>query len=113
LYDSRQDVTTLSAMQDKGSKKKQGTDKFIYNVGIAPFTSEVVGQGNWVSVRGDLLPFFRTGLQQAWRLGYLTASKDMDDYRIGELNLGWEITGLNDAAMALKDFSVTATRRSR
>jgi hypothetical protein len=113
LYDSRHALTSLSALQDKGSKKKQGTDKFIYNVGIAPLTSEVVGQGKWVSVRGDLLPFFRTGLQEAWRLGYLTGSKDMADYRIGELNLGWEITGLNDAAMAVKDLSATATLGSR
>jgi hypothetical protein len=113
FYDSRKDVTALVAMQDKGSAKKQATDKFIYNVGIAPFTSEVVRKGNWVAVRGDLLPQIRAGLQEAWKQGYLTASKDLADYRIGELNLGWEITGLDDAAMAVKDFSTKATLISR
>jgi len=40
----------------------------------SPFTFEVVCQGNWVTVRGDPFPSLRRGLQEAWKLGYLTAS---------------------------------------
>lgn len=111
LYDSRRDVTRLQALQDKGSPKKKGTDKLIYNVGIAPFTSEVVARGQWVTVQGDLLPHLLAGLHEAWNRGFLPDSRDLDDYRIGEMNFGWEVTGLNDAAVAVKDLRATAVLR--
>jgi hypothetical protein len=100
---SRRAVTSLSALPETG------TDKFIYDVGIAPFTSQVIGAGKWVSIRGNLLPHMRTGLQEAWRRGYLAGSSNSVDYRIGDVNIGWEITGLNEAAMTMKAFSTKAT----
>ena len=109
LYDDRQPVTSLRAMQDKGSAKKKGTDKLIYNVGIKPFTSEVVADGKWVNVHGDILPHIVAGLHEAWKQGFLPASQNLDDYRISNLVLGWEIPGLNDAAIAVKDLRATAT----
>lgn len=109
LYDDREPVTFLHAMQDKGSPKKKGTDKLIYNVGVKPFTSEVVADGRWVNVRGDILPHILAGLREAWKRGYLPASQNLSDYRIGSLVMGWEIPGLNDAAVAFKDLRATAT----
>lgn len=109
LYDDREPLTHLHAMQDKGSAKKKGTDKLIYNIGIEPFTSDVVADGRWVTVRGDILPHILAGLQEAWKRGYLPASQNLSDYRIGSLVLGWEIPGLNDAAIAIKDLHATAT----
>lgn len=109
LYDDREAVTTLHAMQDKGSAKKKGTNKFIYNVGIKPFTDKVVADGEWVDIRGDLMPYIRAGLRECWKRGYLTDSKDLTDYRLGGLVMGWEVTGLNDVAMAVKGLRATAT----
>lgn len=108
FYDSRREVTTLHAMRDKGSPQKKGTDKFIYDVGLAPFTTAVVAERKWVVVRGDLLPHIRAGLHESWKQGYLAASTDPADYRIGSMVIGWEIPGLNDAALALKDLKLTA-----
>jgi hypothetical protein len=107
LYDDRHLVTRRKAMRDRGSALKRGTEKLIYDVGIAPFTLEVVGQGNWVSVRGDLLPHFRAGLREAWKQGYLPASQDFKDYRVGGLVIGWEVTGLNEVAMAVRGLRAT------
>jgi hypothetical protein len=112
LYDSRRKVTSLSVMQDKSSPQKKGTEKLIYNVGIAPFTSAVVADGQWVTVQGDLLPHMRAGLQEAWKRGYLAGSQEMSDYRIGSANLGWEVPGLNDVAIAVKDLRAVATLKS-
>ena len=39
----------------------------------------------------------------------LAGSHEMSDYRIGNAILGWEVTGLNDAAMAVKDLHAVAT----
>lgn len=107
LYDDRHPVTRRHAMRDRGSPLKRGTEKLIYDVGVAPFTQEVVGQGRWVSVRGDLLPHFRAGLQEAWKQGYLPASQDFNDYRIGGLVLGWEVTGRNEVALAVRGLRAT------
>jgi len=113
LYDDREPVTAPHAMKDKGSPKKKGTEKLIYNIGIKPFTSEVVADGKWVAVRGDIYPHIVAGLREAWKQGYLPASQDLADYRIGSLVLGWEVPGLNDVAIAVKDLRATATTVSK
>lgn len=109
LFDSRKKLTALFAMQDKSSAEKKGTEKLIYDIGIAPFTSAVVADGQWVNVRGDLLPHIRQGLQEAWKRGFLPVSQNEADYRIASLVMGWEIPGLNDAAFAVKNLRATAT----
>jgi len=54
-------------------------------------TSEVVADGHWVNLQGDILPHILAGLQEAWKRGYLPASQNLSDYRIGSLVMGWEI----------------------
>lgn len=109
LYDDRVPVTSLMAMQDKGTAKKKGTDKFIYDIGVKPFTEKVVAGGDWVTVEGDLLPHVMAGLQEGWRRGYLADSHDLADYRFGNCVVGWEVTGLNDCAIAVQGLRATAT----
>jgi hypothetical protein len=111
LYDDRHPVTSLRAQRDVGSAKKPATGKLIYNVGVKPFTERVVASGEWVEVSGDLLPHIVAGLNEAWRQGYLGGSKAQSDYGLGSAVLGWEITGLNDAAMAVKGLSCVAQAR--
>lgn len=109
LYDNRKPVTALFAMQDKGSPLKKGTGKLIYDIGIAPFTQAVVGQGEWVTVKGDLLPHMIAGLHDAWKRGFLPAPHELADYRIGSVVMGWEVTGLNDVSVAIKNLRAVAT----
>lgn len=77
--------------------------KLIYDIGVKPFTDRVVASGEWVEVRGDLLPQVLAGLDEAWKRGYLGGSRNLRDYQVGSAVLGWEITGLNDAAMAVRN----------
>lgn len=111
LYDDRKPVTALHAMRDGGSPKKPGTEKLIYDIGVKPFTDKVVAEGRWVDIRGDLLPHVVAGLEEAWKRGYLPASTNMADYRVSSVVMGWEIPGLNDAAMAVKGLRATAVLR--
>ncbi len=113
LYDNRRPVTNLFAAQDKSQARKKGTEKFIYDVGIAPFTSEVVAKRNWVAVHGDILPHIRAGLAECWKRGFLPDSRDQADYRIGGVFFGWEVPGLNDAAMAVKNLSLVAAAKAK
>ena len=108
LYDDRYPVTSLKTQRDAGSQKKPATEKLIYDIGVKPFTERVVAAGEWVDVHGDLLPHVIVGLNEAWRRGYLGDSKNLSDYRVGSAVLGWEITGLNDAAMAVRNLRCQA-----
>jgi len=114
LYDDRYPLTSLRVQRDAGTPRKRGTEKLIYDIGLAPFTNAVVASGEWTEVGGELLPHVMAGLEDAWSRGYLSGSRDPGDYELGGLYLGWEITGLNNAAMALKDVSLRArTKPSR
>ncbi len=113
FYDSRHPVTKKHVMFDMGSEKKQGTGKLIYNVGMEPFTDKEIADGEWITVRGDLYPMMIQALNEAWKRGALPASRNLDDYYIGGMNLGWEVTGLSDVAMAVRDLSVVGEKRSQ
>ncbi len=103
LYDDRVDVTGQIVLIDGF------TQKLIYGIGIQPFTSEKIADGNWMTIGGDLLPHIKAGLQEAWSQGILLDSQDFADYKIGGMNMGWEMPGMNDASMQIRNFQVTAT----
>ena len=113
VFDDREAVTRLHAHRDAGSDRKRGTDKFIYDTGIAPYSKAVVGNGDWVSVRGDLLPQIQAGLAAAWKQGFLPASTNAADYRVGGVVIGWEVTGLHDVEMAVRALSIRAVPREQ
>ncbi|QHI69151.1 hypothetical protein [Tichowtungia aerotolerans] len=102
FYDDRETLPGLSVNHDIG------TGKLIYNIGIEPFTDEGLQVGEWKRIKGDLLPHIKAGLQEAWSRGYLTNSFDLADYKIGGMNMGWEVPGLSDVAMQVRNFSVQA-----
>ena len=108
MYDDREEVTKLHVMADKGQGKKKGTGKLIYNIGVEPFHCGPTGSGQWVTIRGDLYPHMVEGLKTAWQRGFLVESRSLDDYYVGGFVLGFEVTGLNDIAFALRGLRATA-----
>ena len=82
------------------------TQKLIYSVGVEPFTSEKIADGNWMTIGGNLLPHMKAGLQEAWNRGILLDSQDFAYYKIGGVNLGWEMPGLNDASLQIRNYSL-------
>ena len=103
LYDDRTAAPGLAVSGD------DATGKLIYNIGLTPLTAGSLTDNEWHSLRADLLPHIRLALEEAWRRGYLPDSHDLADYRIGGMNLGWEIPGLNTAELQLRDLSLTYT----
>ena len=107
VYDDRYPVLELTILQDLG-----GTERLIYNLGSAPFVSEGFTPGGpGMLFEGDLLPGIRDALTCAWESGFLTGSNELSDYRIGGMNIGWEVPGLNDVEMQVKDLSLRYERR--
>lgn len=107
LYDDRTPVPGLNVLQDIG-----GTDRLIYNMGAAPFVSEpFTPGGSGMLFEGDILPAIRDALTRAWANGFLTGSNTLSDYRIGGMNIGWEVSGLNDVEMQVRDLSLRTRLR--
>lgn len=102
LYDNR---------SPNGTRRFTAPDqagKFIFNPPSSEYLARTPHCGEWVTVDRDVLPLILEGLQAAWDRGFLLGSKDLSDYRIAAMNMGWEIPGPFDATMQVRDFSVRA-----
>jgi hypothetical protein len=95
--------------RDRGSDKKQATGKFIYTPGGEAYKNRDARDHQWITIDVQLLPMIHRALQTAWERGYLTDSKNPDDYRIGGMNFGWEVTGMLNVAGRIRNLSLTAT----
>ncbi|MBP7053047.1 MAG: hypothetical protein KBE65_18740 [Phycisphaerae bacterium] len=108
FFDSRHDIPPAYMARDAG--KGDATGKFIYtldarSLGIAPLSD-----GRWIVVQADLLPFIRSGLQEAVKRGYLKDAT-LHGYAVANMNLGWEIPGTFDAAIQVRDLDISAIIR--
>ena len=108
FFDSRHDVPPAYMAQDAG--KGDATGKFIYTVDARLLGVTPLKEGNWITVRADLLPFIRSGLEEAVKRGYL-GKGDAHDYAVANMNLGWEIPGTFDAAVQIRDLNISAICR--
>jgi len=108
IYDDRYAMLPQSSHVDRGNDNKPGTDKLIYRIASSDVSSTSMHTGGTVEFRGDLLPHAKLALQEAWSRGLLTDSMNYNDYYIGGMNTGWEITGLNIATVQLNDLSLQA-----
>ena len=96
------------ALPPKYVAHDQGTNTLIYSIAYETMSDSSVQSGDWVSLDVDLLPHAINALHEAWRLGYLQASQDLADYKIGAMNLGWEVPGLAFVGMEVRNLSLLA-----
>ncbi len=100
LYDDRDVRPGLYVAGDAA------TGKLIYNIGLAPLSPSGLGDGAWHAIEGDLLPHLLAALREAWARGLLTDSMRLSDYRIGGMNIGWEVPGLNTVELQVEGLSL-------
>jgi len=106
--------------EDRGRTQPmiQGDDfsqKLIYNIGydiLNDYSNNPITDNEWHTLEEDFLPHIITALQEAWNRGYLSDSHNLSDYKIGGMNLGWEITGLNNAELQIDDLSLIYRKRA-
>jgi hypothetical protein len=104
VYDDRHEVPPPHIAQDFAVT--QG--KLIYNPGAAAFATNMVRAAGWARFDCDLRPWLERALRTAWEKGYLPHSRNLADYRLASINVGWEVPGLNRVAMDLRGLSLTA-----
>jgi hypothetical protein len=108
MYDARTPLPQRFTAPDKGSALKQGTGKYIFTPGGAPFSNKPAQDGEWISINHDLLPLMHESLNTAWSAGYLQDSRRLEDYQLGGVNIGWEVTGPLDVAMQVRGLGLVA-----
>jgi len=113
FYDDRSEVPAVYGAMDSGGDQskgeKKGTGKFIYNVGLVPFSrTGLVPGGEWRQLAGDIYPMIIEGLNIAWKKNFLADSKSLSDYKIGGMNIGWEVPGLSNVSFQFRNLSIHA-----
>lgn len=108
MYDARYDLPKRHTAADEGSAKKQATGKFIFSPGGEEYATKPAKDGEWVTIDRDLIPLMREALEAAWSAGFLLESRRPDDYQLGGMNMGWEVTGPLDVAMQVRNLNLAA-----
>jgi hypothetical protein len=101
LYDDRSRFPKEHKAQDTG-----GTAMFIFTPGGEVFSDRSAHDREWIRVDQELRPLFLEALETAWQRGFLVESRNLADYRITGMNLGWEVPGLFDVEMQVRDLSL-------
>jgi hypothetical protein len=101
LYDDRSRFPKTHRAQDTG-----GTGMFIFTPGGEVFSTRSAHDRAWITVDKELRPLLVEALACAWEHGFLRESRDLGDYRLTSMNLGWEVPGLFDVEMQVRDLSL-------
>jgi hypothetical protein len=103
MYDERTKFCDLYAAKDLADPSA----KMIYAPPIKNFTQQSLHDGKWVTFsHKDISSLFREAIDLARKKGYLKKSPDPNDFAISSVILGWEVTGINDVSMRVRDFSI-------
>jgi len=87
--------------------EKQGTQKMLFRLPTKFYTKDNIHDGEWAHYQINLIPFIKAGIQAARDTRQLRGfSEDLRFYELTFFSMGWEITGLNHAAIAVKNLSL-------
>ncbi len=100
VYDDRNETPAEYINHD------DGTQTLIYSIAYDSVTSKSTHTNEWVKIDVDLYPYALKALNEAWQRGYLSASQDLSDYKLGGMNMGWELPGMNIADMKIRNLSL-------
>ncbi len=110
LFDLRCIHAPRYVAKDFSTEEKEGTGKMIFIPGAKEYFSEDPHSGQWITINRDILPLLNESIQTAWNAGYLSDSKNVDDYCLSMMNIGWEITGPIHAVAEIRDLLITCTK---
>jgi hypothetical protein len=101
VYDDRHRVVPAFKAQDFGQTKK-----FIYTPQSDLFMRGSTHDREWVALDKDLLSLFREGLEHAWSQGFVPGSRNLADYRPTGIFIGWEVPGIFNVALQIRNLSL-------
>lgn len=90
------------------SAEKRGTRKMIFRIPTKAWTQDNIHNGKWAHYQINLIPYIKAGIQAARETRALKGfTTDLRFYELGFFSMGWEITGLNHAAITVKNLSLS------
>ncbi|MBM3498642.1 MAG: hypothetical protein FJX74_08205 [Armatimonadetes bacterium] len=101
-YDDRQPIPQPFIAPD------QAHQKLIFAASGERLATRSLHDGEWVTFAADLLPIVRDALQAAWDREFLTDSRNLADYRLGGISIGWELPGTFAAEVQVRNLSLIA-----
>ena len=113
MYDARYRHMPGHKAADLGTQHKGGTGKYIFNPAGSRYTSQSAHDGQWITIEQDLLPLMKEALRDAWDKRFLPDSHELNDYGLGGMNCGWEVTGTWNVAMQIKGLRLEANDSAR
>ena len=102
LFDDRFPIPPSGVSYDTG------TATLINQIPYLAYANSSTHTGAWVHAQADILPYAIAALDTAWANGFLNQSTNLADYKIGEINIGWELPGMNIATVGIKDPGLVA-----
>jgi hypothetical protein len=103
VYDDRSRIVPFYEAKDFGD-----TQMFIYTPSSDVFAKESTHDGQWVTFESDLLPLMQQGLKAGWESGFMPGSRELGDYQLTGVFMGWEVPGIFDVEMQVRDLSLMA-----
>ena len=108
FFDNRYDIPPEYKAKDVG--KNDATGKFIYTISGNSVQSIPMIRGEWISIKTNLLPAILRGLEDAVQLHYLTDANP-EHYAAVNMNMGWEVPGIYDVSMQIRNFNIAVQRK--
>ena len=103
MYDERTGFCDFHATMDTADPSA----KMIYSPAIRMFSRETLHDGNWVTFsHPNLCPLFVEAIETARENGFLKDSPDAGDFAVSSVNIGWEVTGINDVSMRIRNLVI-------
>lgn len=111
IFDNRKEFPGNTQSQDKGQGDKVGTNKFIYSIDSRAYLQETMTPGKKVAITYDILPSIKNAFEAAQGKNFLTATS-FEELSFGSTNFGWELPGIYDVGVKLKDLRLTGVLKN-
>lgn len=79
----------------------------IYQIGM-PFTTSLLQLNQWKTLHGDILPYILDAFDYAKSVGAVAADAQRSDFKVGNLGLSWEVSGLSKVSIHARNYSLKA-----
>ena len=81
-------------------------NKVIFMPPREAYTHQETTLGEWTTFRADLLPLAKEALNAAWEIGKMNDSRNLADYRVAGMNLGWDMPGNHRVEIRFRNLPV-------
>jgi len=103
-FDNRYAMHEGYFAEDNG--KEDASHKLIFAIPQSKITDQSFADFQWITYKRDIYPDIMEGLRRGKESGFLDTD-DCAGYKVTSVNFGWEIPGIFDASMLIRELTLT------